>query len=152
MKKKPSAWKRFSQQFLTLDDTPHRIAAGAATGLFMGILPIESIFSSFFVTSIFHLNHAAALVSVAITNIWAMIATLPLAAAVGGNLFGTSSEELTNQFHLAYQGGIGYFFTEASFYNLTLPLLVGYAVVSALISFAFYCGLYIILKRSRLRL
>lgn len=136
----------FAQRFLTLDDTPHRIAIGASVGLFMGILPIESISASLITTAIFSLNHAAALIGVAAMNIWATIVVLPLAAIVGGNLFGASSAELADQFYQTYQSGWGYFFTKAAFLNLAAPLLVGYIIVSTIISVAFYFFMYSILK------
>ena len=149
MKKNPKKLIKFLQQFFTLDDTPHSIAAGAAVGLFMGILPVESISTSLIITTAFRLNRAAALISVAAANVWAMIAVLPLAALSGGFLFSTSPTELANQFNQTHRIGLGYFLTKASFFNFTLPLLAGYVACGALISTAFYAGLYFILKNKK---
>jgi len=146
MAKRQGKTLRFLEKFFTLEDTPHKIAAGAAVGLFMGILPIESISSSLIITTIARFNRAAALISVAASNVWIMVAVLPLAALSGGTLFGTSPGELSNQFYQTYRCGWGYFFTKTSFYKLTLPLLVGYIIVGGIISLAFYFFLYAILK------
>jgi uncharacterized protein (DUF2062 family) len=151
MAKRQSKFLRFLEKFFTLDDTPRNIAAGAAVGLFMGILPIESISSSLIITTLLRVNRAAGLISVAASNVWVMVAVLPLAALSGGTLFGTSPAGLSNQFYKTYQSGWGYFFTKTSFYKFTLPLLVGYVIVGAIISLAFYFFLYAFLKnRSRL--
>ena len=149
MAKRKNRLLRFLEKFFTLDDTPHNIAAGAAVGLFMGILPIESVSSSLIITTLLGFNRAAALISVAASNVWIMVAVLPLAALSGGTIFGTSPAQLSNQFSQTYRSGWGYFFTKTSFYRLALPLLLGYFIVGAIISLAFYFSLYVLLKNRK---
>jgi uncharacterized protein (DUF2062 family) len=136
----------FLQKFFTLNDSPHKIAAGAAIGLFVGILPIESISTSLIFTTIFRVNRSASLISVAATNFWAMVADLPLAAALGGLMFGKNPTELINQFNQTYRADWGYLFTKAFFYKFTYPLIIGYIITGGIISFAFYFVLYFVLK------
>ena len=127
----------FLRRFFTLDDTPHHIAAGAAVGLMMGILPAEGIVTSLLITT---------MISIAATNIWAMIVTLPLAATIGGFLFGINSAELASQFYQTYHSGWGYLLTKESFFNLTFPLITGYVIVAGIISLMFYFLLYFLLR------
>ena len=149
MKKNSKKIIDFLQRFFTLDDTPHRIAAGAAVGVFMGIMPVESISTSLIVTTLFRLNKVSALVGVAATNVWAMILALPFAALSGGFLFGTNPSQLADEFNRTYQGGWGYFLTKTSFFRLTLPLLVGYFVVGVIVSLICYFILYFMLKNRK---
>ncbi len=146
MDKNQKKFIRFLYRFFTLNDTPHCIAAGAAVGLFMGILPVEGVITSLLIATIFRLNRAAAMISVAAANIWAMIATLPLAAAIGSFIFGMNPAELVNQFHQTYRNGWGYLLTKESFFKLTFPLITGYVIAGGIISLAFYFFLYFILK------
>jgi len=136
----------FLRRFFTLNDTPHHIAAGAAVGLLMGILPVEGIITSLLVATIFRFNRAAAMISIAAANIWAMIVTLPLAATIGGFLFGINSAELASQFYQTYHSGWGYLLTKESFFKLTFPLITGYVIVAGIISLIFYFLLYFLLR------
>jgi uncharacterized protein (DUF2062 family) len=138
---------KFFQQFFTLRDTPHHIAGGFALSLFLGILPVESIFSPLLLAFLFKFNRTATLIGIAFTNFWAMVAMLPVATVVGGFLFGRNPFDLANEFHQIYGNGLGYFFTKESLTTLTLPLFAGYVVVSAVISLTLYFFVYFILKK-----
>lgn len=144
-------FRNFIKRFFLIDDTPHKIAAGAALGIFMGIMPGEGFISALILATIFRFNRLATTAGVAITNMWVTFLVLPLAAIVGGFLFGISPNVLNENFQSTYKLGIKYFFTETILFQLVLPLIVGFFIVSVSIALIFYFLLYFLLKYKKIR-
>ncbi|NTW27304.1 MAG: DUF2062 domain-containing protein [Candidatus Moranbacteria bacterium] len=143
------AWlkiKNFFAHFFTLDDTPHNIAGGAALGVFLGILPGEGLATTLIIASILKLNRASATLGVLTTNMWGTFLALPLATIVGGFLFGQTPGNLSDQFYQTYHLGFKFFLSKAIFFDLALPLISGFIIVSLLISFSLYIFVLILLK------
>jgi uncharacterized protein (DUF2062 family) len=143
--------KHFFQHFFTLDDSPHHIAGGAALGAFLGILPGEGVATTLIVASIFKLNRAAATAGVLATNMWGTIVTLPLATAIGGFLFGQSPAKLSAEFNQTYHLGLKYFLSKTIFFELALPLMVGFIVSAGLIAAIFYISIFFLLKYKKVK-
>lgn len=141
--------KRFFKKFFLIDDTPHKIAAGAAIGIFMGIFPGEGVISTLIAASIFKFNRLSATAGVLATNMWATIAVLPAAGFVGAKLFGKDYAELVMSYQDSFHLGLGYFFGKFIFLNLTLPLIVGFFAVSGTIALSFYFLLLFLIKKER---
>lgn len=129
---------KFFKKFFLIEDTPHKIAGGAAIGIFMGIFPGEGVISTLVVASIFKFNRLSATAGVLATNMWATVVVLPIAGIVGAKLFGKDYAELVTRYYDTLHLGLGYFFGKFIFLNLTLPLIVGFFVVSATIALSFY--------------
>lgn len=143
--------KIFLKRFFLIDDTPHKVAAGAALGIFWGIMPGEGIATTLITASMLRFNRLSATAGVIAVNMWTTFLILPLAAAVGGFLFHTNSETLINNFKTTHSLGWKYFFSETIFSSLLLPLIVGFIVVSLAISLIFYFLLYFLLKYQKLK-
>ena len=138
--------KAFFSHFFTLDDTPHNIAGGAALGIFLGILPGEGVATTLVFASLLKLNKASATAAILATNMWSTLAVLPLATFVGGFLFHENSAALSRQFYQTYHLGWKYFFSKAIFFDLALPLITGYIIISLIIAFLFYFSIIFLLK------
>lgn len=138
--------KSFFAHFFTLDDSAHNIAGGAALGIFLGILPGEGVATTLVLASIFKLNRASATAFILATNMWSTFVVLPIAAFVGGFLFNQTSTHLIDQFYQTYHLGFKFFLSKAIFFDLALPLISGYLVVSISISLAFYFLFLVLLK------
>jgi uncharacterized protein len=144
-------FKKFLKHFFLIDDSPHKIAAGVATGLFCGMVPGEGVLTSLFFAYIFRFNRLATLISVAAFNMWTTLAVLPFAAAIGGLLFKVDPNSLSQNFHTTYDVGWGYFFTKVFFLELVLPLMAGYVIVALAISLTCYFFLYLLLKYHKIK-
>lgn len=142
--------RTFCKQFFLIDDTPHKIAAGAALGIFLGIAPGEGVMATLILASLFRFNRFSATVGVALTNMWMTVAILPLAAAVGGFLFNASSTQLIRDFDASYRSGMAFFFSRVVWVDVAVPLLVGFFVVAGCIAVAAYVLLYVLLKRRKI--
>lgn len=151
MKRLTKKSKDFIKRFFLIDDSPHKVAAGAALGIFWGIMPGEGLIVTLLTASLFRFNKLSATAGAMAVNMWTTFLIMPLAATMGGFLFHTNSETLMNNFESTHTLGWKYFFTETIFSNLLLPLITGFIIVSLTISLAFYFLLYFLLKRKKIK-
>jgi len=142
--------KRFIEKFFLIDDTPQKIAGGAALGMFMGIFPGEGVLSTLFLATIFRLNKLSATAGVLATNMWTTFLVLPLSAGIGSFIFRENYSNLIDQFynyrHTDTVREI-ILFSLSMFYDFALPLIVGFFVVAGAIAIGFYFLLYSFLKK-----
>jgi len=142
--------KNFLHRFFLIDDTPHKIAGGAALGIFMGIAPGEGVLVTLFFAWLLRLNRLAALSGVAATNGWTSFFLLPFSAAIGGFLFHVNSTELIQKFPASYSLGWKYFFSKIIFFDLVLPVAVGLTIIALVIAAVFYLAIYFSLKYKKI--
>jgi len=151
MSKTTDKLKNFIKRFFLIDDTPHKIAAGAAVGIFMGIVPGEGVISTLVVATIFRFNRLSATAGILATNMWTTLLVLPLAAFIGGLLYGISPGGLAENFKSTYVSGLGNFFNFTIVFQIVLPLIVGFIIAAAIIALLFYFLLYFLLKYKKIR-
>ena len=101
--------KKYLKQFFLIDDTPHKVAAGFALGIFWGIMPGEGVGTTLITATILRFNRLSATAGVLASNMWSTIVVLPLAAIFGGLMFGVSPDYLTSNFKDTYDLGFRYF-------------------------------------------
>jgi len=128
------------------------VAAGAAVGVFLGIVPGEGVTASIVVALIFRLNRLAAIAGSLATNMWTTFLVLPPAAWIGGMIFGISYQDLIASFKATHSLGWKEIFSQVIFWNVALPLLVGFVVVAGLIAAGFYFAIYYYLKKYKIDL
>lgn len=143
--------KNFFKQFFLINDDPHRVAAGAAMGIFLGIVPGEGLITTLVLASIFKLNRLSAAAGVLATNMWTTAVVLPLAAGVGGILSDASGRELIADFDRTYHLGWKYFLSKVILLEVALPLVIGFFIVAGIIALAFYFLLYYLLVNHKIR-
>jgi len=136
----------FLKQFFLIDDTPHKIAAGAALGIFLGIAPGVGVAATVVLASILRLNRLAAITAVLATNTWSLIVALPVSATVGGYLFGGNKTYLIDQFNKNYQLGYKVLLRKEILFDIVLPLAIGFVIVSGLTALFFYVVIYALIK------
>jgi len=141
--------KNFLKKFFLINDTPHKIAAGAALGVFLGIVPGEGVICTLVLTTLFGFNRLAATAGVLAVNMWTTVFILPLAAGAGAFVFGKNYSELVGQFNGMDGNFTQLFFSKIFFFHITLPLLAGFFIVAGLISLMLYFGLFALLVNHR---
>jgi uncharacterized protein (DUF2062 family) len=144
--------KNLFLKFFLIDDTPHKVAGGAALGIFLGIIPGEGVTASIVLSSIFRLNRLSTVGGVLATNMWTTFFVLPMATFVGAFLFNKNSHELIRNFEQNYHL-VGYkvFLSKMIFFDLALPLMVGFLIVAGLIALFFYFMLLYLLKNHKMK-
>ncbi|KKR44488.1 MAG: hypothetical protein UX02_C0002G0361 [Candidatus Moranbacteria bacterium GW2011_GWC1_45_18] len=138
--------KNYIKRFFLIDDTPHKVAAGAAMGIFLGIVPGEGVLATLFLSSLFRFNRLAALAGVLAVNMWTTFLVLPLAAAAGALIFEKNYADLVTQFHGAGAGYSKMFFSKIFFFDVTLPIFAGFFITAGIISSAIYFILLLLLN------
>lgn len=143
--------KFFFRQFFLINDAPRKIAAGAALGIFLGIVPGEGLITALVLASIFKLNRLSATAGVLATNMWTTAVTLPLAAGVGGILSGANGRELISDFNHTYHLGWKFFLSKAILLEVAFPLVAGFFIVAGIIALAFYFLLHYLLVNHKIK-
>ncbi|MCX6762455.1 MAG: DUF2062 domain-containing protein [Candidatus Moranbacteria bacterium] len=139
----------YIKQFFLIDDTPHKVAGGAALGVFLGITPGEGVLITLFFAYIFRLNRLAALAGVLAVNMWTTVIVLPIAATIGGLIFRISPRTLSSDFHETLGLGWQYLFNWNVLRETALPLIVGYVVFAGAVAAIIYFGLFFFLIRRK---
>jgi uncharacterized protein (DUF2062 family) len=142
--------KKFIEKFFLINDTPQKVAGGAALGIFLGIFPGEGVLAALFFSAIFRLNKLSATAGVLATNMWMTAITLPVAAVIGSFLFDEKYSDLIGRFHeYKHLDTIkeALLFSLSIFETAFLPLLVGFVIVAGAIAIGFYFLLYSFLNK-----
>lgn len=145
-------FKDFIKKFFLINDTPHKVAGGAALGIFLGIIPGEGVLAALLLSSLFRLNRLAATAGVLAVNMWSTAVILPVAAFVGANIFGENYNNLIQTFQDVRAMGWKTFLSDVVVLQLALPLAVGYLLVAALVSLGFYFLIYHLLRKNKITL
>ncbi|MEI6587524.1 MAG: DUF2062 domain-containing protein [Candidatus Moraniibacteriota bacterium] len=143
--------KEYIKRFFLIDDTPHKVAAGFALGVFWGIMPGEGVGTTLLTAYLLRFNRLSATAGVLASNMWTTFIVLPLAAIAGGFAFHVSPESLTSSFWSTYNLGWKFFLTETIFLKILTPFFVGFFIVSIAIALFFYFLLYFVLKYNKVR-
>lgn len=143
--------RRFFEKFFLIDDTPFKVAAGAALGIFLGIVPGEGVITTLILASVLRFNRLSATAGVLATNMWTTAVVLPLAAVIGGFLFQVSPSELIQSFDSTYHLGWEFFLSKIILKELVFPIVVGFVIAASAISLVFYFLLYSLLKYRKIK-
>lgn len=137
-------------KLIKINDSPHKVAAGFAMGVFVGIMPFAGPFIALLLAFLLRVNRASALIGSFITNTWISIVLFFAAVKIGSFLFAIDGEllrlrwaALVKDFHVAS-------LLKASVVEIILPVLAGYLAIAACLGFAAYgAARAIILIRAR---
>lgn len=138
-------FKNAFKKLLSIEDTPYRIAAGAALGVFFGILP-GGITVALAVALLLRLNKKSVAVCVLVTNTWSTVALLPAFAWVGSRLFEKNYLDVDFFYREITTHGLMYLFSNVIIRDIAVPLLVGMVVVAFLLAIVIFVLLFTILQ------
>lgn len=141
----------YIKQFFLIDDTPHKIAAGAALGVFFGIVPGEGFGTTLLFSYLLRLNRLAALAGVSIVNTWTTVLVLPFAAIAGAFVLGVNKTEIIHRFNGLNGNYFQLFLNKVFFREITLPLLVGFFIVAGTVALLIYLLLLLVLNFRKTR-
>jgi hypothetical protein len=129
-----------------INDTPHKIALGLGLGVFVGIMPGTGLIAALFLAFICRANRAAALLGSILTNTWLSVVTFLLSIKVGSAIMKLDWRNVYADCTVFIKHFQWFDLFKASILKLVLPLIVGYAVISAGLGLAAYLLTLIIIK------
>lgn len=121
-----------------INDSPQKIAQGAALGVFVGIIPGMGPIAALFLAFIFHTNRASALLGSIITNTWISLVTFILSIKLGSAIIGLDwvmvyQEWLNLIRHFHFSDLLA-----APILQVILALLIGYLIIAGGLGIAAY--------------
>ena len=125
-------------KLVRIDDTPHKIAVGLGLGVFAGVMPFAGPLVAVFLAIIFKANKISAFLGGLLTNTWITIAAFFFSIRIGAFVFGIDREivrarwmALMKDFHFST-------FFKLSVFEIMLPVITGYLVISFVSAVAAY--------------
>ncbi len=137
----------FLEKLFKINDSPQKIAAGVALGVFSGILPGTGPAAALFLAFIFKANRAAALFAAILTNTWLSLLTFILAIKVGSAILKINWMQVKRDAEGAISGfhWIGLF--KVSFLKVIFPLFIGYLAIGIAAGLLSYLVTLFIIRR-----
>jgi uncharacterized protein (DUF2062 family) len=129
-----------------LNDSAQRIALGLALGVFCGILPGTGPLAALFLAFLFRVNKLSALIGSILTNTWLSFVTFIFALKIGSLVFGLTWTKLYQDWLMLFKKLSLARMLEFSFFQVALPVIVGYLVVAILAGVAVYLLSLLIIK------
>ena len=134
MIEKSKAWlKDIWQQFMGIEDTPFRKAAGLALGVFLGIMPGVGPLAAIVLSSLLQVNRAAAFVGSLLTNTWLSLVTFVLSIKAGAFITGTQWQDIYQECRSLIKNFNWKYFFDASVIKILKPLFIGYLLVGVVV-------------------
>jgi uncharacterized protein (DUF2062 family) len=130
--------KKFFLKFFAINDSPQKIALGAGLGVFLGIVPGTGLIAALFAASLLRANRAAALMGCLATNTWLSVVTFLLSIQVGSAILKLEGQAVLKSLTVKLQSFQFLDLFQASFLQVVLPLVIGYAIISFVLGAAVY--------------
>ncbi|MFA6078265.1 MAG: DUF2062 domain-containing protein [Candidatus Omnitrophota bacterium] len=145
----PRFFKAVYLKLFRINDTPEKISAGLALGVFFGILPGMGPFAALFFAFIFRINRAAALLGSILTNTWLSVPVFFLSVNIGSFMTGSNYSDINR----TWTGLIKDFSWDKLFhlsiYKIAAPVILGYIAAGLVIGAAAYAVTLGIIKTAR---
>jgi uncharacterized protein len=135
-------------QLFKINDSPQRIAFGVGLGVFSGLLPGTGPLAALFLAFIFRANRAAALLGSIFTNTWLSLITFILAIRVGSAILKLDFQKVQLKAQVLIKDFSLANFFKLSFFDVFLPLLTGYFVISLIFGVLSYLIILFIARRN----
>lgn len=143
--------KSFLRKIFLINDTPHKIALGAACGVFWGALPGTGPAVALGFAFLIKANRLAAVTAGVLFNTWTNFAFFPFAVKLGAFCFGSNAKVVGREaMHIVKDFHWGDFF-KVIMGKYFLVLAVGYAITAFLAAVIVYGLTFLIIIHRRAR-
>lgn len=117
-----------------INDSAFKIATGFGVGVFMGVMPGIGPLAALAAAFLLRVNRAAALLGSLIFNTWLGIIILTLASKTGAFVLGLNPQTVQEGWSRLIKDFRWEKLSEVPFYETLLPVLIGYLLLSLIIS------------------
>lgn len=132
------------RQILLLKESPKRLAASFAVGVFIGVSPLIGAHTllGFVVSYLFRLNKPVTLTGVYVTNPWTVVPIYTFTTWTGAKMLGT--DFLTSEFDVS---ALTFNMLMSELSHLFKPFLIGSTLVAVLAALILYPLMYKVFKK-----
>lgn len=143
--------KSFYEEFVLLNDTPHRIAFGFGIGVLLGILPFTGVIAAVAVAWYFKLNKPAAVLGSMITNTWLGFVVLGMSIHLSCIVLGVKFSHIQEKFEALLKNFQWDTLKDPYILKIVTAVIVGYFILSVVLSVLSYfvCLSIIYFKKPR---
>ncbi len=131
-----------------IDDSAQKIALGAGLGVFSGLMPGTGPVAAIFLAFIFRANRAAALFGSLLTNTWLSLVTFILAIKAGSVILKMDWRQVQRKAQILVQDFSWSKFFRLSFFEVLLPVVIGYLIVGLILGALSYLITLLIIRRN----
>mgnify|MGYP001585077878 CR=1 FL=1 len=117
-----------------INDSPIKTALGFGLGVLMGVIPGVGPIAALFLAIILKVNRASALLGSLLFNTWSLVVISFLSIKAGPALMGLNAQEVYNGWLALISDFTWGKLCEASLFKVITPIVVGYLIISLLIS------------------
>jgi len=121
-----------------INDTPQKIAIGFGLGVFSGVMPGTGPIAALFLALIFRVNRASALLGSILVNTWLSIPLFFLSVKTGSLITGLNYRDICNGWAAFLKEFHWIKLLQLSMYEVILPIISGYLIVSICIGVLAY--------------
>ena len=133
-------FKGLYDKIFGIHDTPQKIAMGMGLGVSFGVMPAMWPVIAVFFAVIFRVNRAAALIGSLLTNTWLTIPAFFVAVLVGDLITGLSYADLARTWSDLCKNFTWQTLFKFSTFDIIVPVLIGYIIVSLVLAFVSYAA------------
>lgn len=140
------------KRFFTINDTPQKIAAGLAIGVFLGLMPATGPIAAITLAVFFRVNRLSALIGSLATNTWLSIVTIIPAIKIGSAILDLKWNEVYSDWLIFLSNFNWSALFKISIYKIILPVFLGYVTIGLLLSVIAYTVTILILIHKKIML
>lgn len=151
MNKLTAFFKLLYEKLFKINDTPQKVALGMGIGVFSGILPGTGPIAALFLSVLFRVNKASALIGCLATNAWISFVTFVLAIKIGSLFTGVNWQDLKDAWLDIIRNFYWQELFKTSILKILIPVAIGYAVIGMISGVISYLITLLILVRMKNR-
>jgi len=131
-------YRSLYQKLFLMNDSPQRIAIGFGLGVFLGILPFSGVVAAMALAWVFKLNETAAILGSVLTNTWLGLIVLSVSIHISCKILNLNSHDISFKFTQLLKNFHWNSFFDVSILKLIASVVLGYLIVSVILSFLAY--------------
>lgn len=151
MDKLTAFFKLLYEKLFKINDTPQKVALGMGIGVFSGILPGTGPIAALFLSVLFRVNKASALIGCLATNAWISFVTFVFAIKIGSLVTGANWQDLKAAWFNIIRNFHWQELFKASILKILIPVALGYIAIGLIAGFISYLITLLILVRMKKR-
>jgi uncharacterized protein (DUF2062 family) len=126
------------KNLLKIKDSPQKIALGLGLGVFVGVMPGLGLIAALVLATFLRLNKIAAALGALVTNTWLSVFIFLLSIYLGSAIMNRPWQDVYGRWLAVLKSFHWSVLFKASFFDIFLPVALGYLAISLFLGFIAY--------------